>query len=121
MLPRKPELVVVDHMGLMRSKQNDNNMKVEDVSQALMELAVKHNVVVIAVSEISKTAFNEGMNIASSKGSFRIAYNANKVLSLTPFRNKEGLIEMLELDTTKNREKEYLHVKLNVNNLRIEL
>ena len=121
MLPRKPELVVVDHMGLMRSKQNDNNMKVEDVSQALMELAVKHNVVVIAVSEISKTAFNEGMNIASSKGSFRIAYNANKVLSLTPFRNKEGLIEMLELDTTKNREREYLHVKLNVNNLRIEL
>ena len=36
-------------------------------------------------------------------------------------RNKEGLIEMLELDTTKNREKEYLHVKLNVNNLRIEV
>ena len=121
MMPRKPELVVVDHMGLMRSRQHDNNMKVEDVSQALMELAVKHNVVVIAVSEISKTAFNEGMNIASSKGSFRIAYNANKVLSLTPFRNKEGLIEMLELDTTKNREKEYLHVKLNVNNLRIEV
>jgi hypothetical protein len=120
MLPRKPELVVVDHIGLMRSKQHDNNMKVEDVSQALMELAVKHNVVVIAVSEISKSAFIEGMNIASSKGSFRIAYNANKVLSLTPFRNKKGLIEMLELDTTKNREKEYLHVKLNVNNLRIE-
>ena len=121
MLPRKPEIVVVDHMGLMRSRQNDNNMKVEDVSQALMELAVKHNVVVIAVSEISKSAFTDGMNIASSKGSFRVAYNANKVLSLTPYRNKEGLIEMLELDTTKNREKEYLHVKLNVNNLRIEV
>ena len=52
--PVKPELVVVDHMGLLRSKQRDNNMKVEEASQALMEIAVKHNVLVFAVSEINK-------------------------------------------------------------------
>ena len=121
MMAIKPELVIVDHMGLFRSKQRDNNMKVEEVSQALMELAVKHNVVVFAVSEISKSAFKEGMDISSSRGSFRIAYNANKLLSLTPYRNKEnGLIEMIHIKSDKNREREFLNVRLNVNNVRIE-
>ena len=121
MMAVKPELVVVDHMGLFRSKQKDNNMKIEEVSQSLMELAVRQNVVVFAVSEISKSAFKEGMDISSSRGSFRVAYNANKLLSLSPYRNKEnGLIEMIQVKSDKNREKEFLNVKLNVNNVRIE-
>ena len=108
-------------MGLLRSKQRDNNMKVEEASQALMEIAVKHNVIVFAVSEINKSAFKEGMDISSSRGSFRIAYNANKLLSISPYKNKEtGLIEMLNIKSDKNREKEYLNVNLNVNNVRIK-
>ena len=114
MLPQKPEIVVVDHMGLFKSKRQDNNMKVEEVSQALMELAVHNNIIVFAVSEITKTAFTEGMNIASSKGSFRIAYNANKVLSLTPFKDDNQLIKSLHLESTANREKENLDVHLPV-------
>jgi len=116
MLPQKPEIVVVDHMGLFKSKKTDNNMKVEEVSQALMELAVQNNIIVFAVSEITKSAFNEGMNIASSKGSFRVAYNANKVLSLTPFKDENNLIKSLHLECTANRERENLDVHLPVNN-----
>ena len=115
----KPEVVIVDHMGLLKSKYEDNNRKVEEASQALMELAVKHNLVVFAVSEISKQAFNEGMNMASAKGSFRVAYNANKLLSVKPFKNQAGLIEMLHITSTKNREKEQLNVQLKVDNVRI--
>ena len=59
------------------------------------------------------------MHIASSRGSFRIAYNANKLLSVKPFRNDGGLIEFLEVSSTKNREKEQLNVRLSVNNTRI--
>ena len=114
MLPQKPEIVVVDHMGLFKSKKTDNNMKVEEVSQALMELAVQNNIIVFAVSEITKSAFNEGMNIASSKGSFRVAYNANKVLSLTPFKDENNLIKSLHLECTANRERENLDVHLPV-------
>ena len=106
-------------MGLFRSKQKDNNMKVEEVSQALMEIAVKHNVVVFAVSEISKSAFREGMDMASARGSFRIAYNANKLLSLKPFRNDKGLIDTLVLKSDKNREKEQIRAELKVDNARI--
>jgi hypothetical protein len=114
MLPKKPEIVVVDHMGLFKSQKHDNNMKVEEVSQSLMELAVHNNIIVFAVSEITKTAFSEGMNIASSKGSFRIAYNANKVLSLTPFKDENKLIKSLRLECTANRERESLDLQLPV-------
>ena len=48
MMSRKPEIVVVDHMGLLRSKKIDNS-KVEEASQALMELAVQHNIIVFVV------------------------------------------------------------------------
>ena len=94
-------------------------MKVEEASQALMEIAVKHNVVVFAVSEISKSAFREGMDIASTRGSFRVAYNANKLLSLKPFRNEEGLIDTLLLKSDKNREREQIRAELKVDNARI--
>ena len=120
MLPRKPEIVFVDHIGLLRSKQKDANMKVEESSQALMELAVNNNLIVVVITEITKSAFYEGTTMASSKGSFRLAYNANKILSLKSFKNKQsGLIEMLELKCDKNRERETLHVQLAVNNTKI--
>jgi len=120
-LPFKPRLVVVDHMGLFESSIKDPNMRVEEASKALMELAVKQNIVVIAVSEINKTAMREGLNIASSKGSFRTAYNANKILSLIPRKSRTtGLIELLHLRCEANREREDLNVKLTVNNVRIE-
>lgn len=120
MLPYKPEIVVVDHMGLFRSQKHDNNMKVEEVSQALMELAIQNNVIVFAVSEITKQAYHEGMDITSAKGSFRIGYNANKVLSLTPFKDKNNLVKSLQIQCTANREKEGLNVNLNVNNVKIQ-
>ena len=120
-LPFKPRLVVVDHMGLFQSNLKDPNMRVEEASQALLELAVKQNIAVIAVSEINKTAMREGMDIASSKGSFRTAYNANKILSLIPRKSREtGLIHMLDLRCEANREREDLNVRLKVNNVRIE-
>ena len=120
-LPFKPRLVVVDHMGLFESNVKDPNMRVEEASKALMELAVKQNLVVIAVSEINKSAMREGLNISSSKGSFRTAYNANKILSLIPRKSRTtGLIELLHLRCEANREREDLNVKLIVNNVRIE-
>ena len=61
------------------------------------------------------------MDIASSKGSFRVAYNANKVLSLKAWRDPEtGLVKEVTIISDKNREKEHLNVRLTINNLRIE-
>ena len=112
MCPVKPEVVIVDHMGLFSSNQSDNNSKLEEVSQSLMELAIQQNVIVFAVSEISKTAMREGMDISSSRGSFRVAYNANKIISVTPTKTADGLVAQLKIETTANREKESLNIRL---------
>ena len=97
-----------------QNKLNIANAKLEEVSQSLMELAIHNNIIVFAVSEITKSAYAEGMNIASAKGSFRIAYNANKVISVTPFKDGDNLIQALKVESTANREKENLNVQLNV-------
>jgi hypothetical protein len=121
MLPQRPEIVVVDHLGLLRSRMRDNNMKVEEASQCLTELAVQYDLIVFVVSEITKNAFHEGMNIASSKGSFRVAYNVNKVLSLEPLYDVQGSqrIKGLKLESTANREKEILNVSLALDGVRL--
>ena len=119
-LPSKPRVVVVDHMGLFQSNLKDPNMKVEEASQAMMELAVKHNLIVFAVSEINKSSMREGMDISSMKGSFRTAYNANKLLSLIPRRSRvTGELEALDLRCEANREREHLNVRLTLDNVRI--
>jgi len=113
----KPEIVVVDHMGLFHSAHKDNNMKVEEASQALMELAIQNNIVVFAVSEIGKESFREGQNIASSRGSFRVAYNANKILGITAKKKSDGLLHLIKVTTIANRERESLELTLDVNNV----
>ena len=61
----------------------------------------------------------EGMNISSVRGSFRIAYNASKILSLTTKKDSEGLVCQMMIKTTANREKGSLDTIVNVNNLNI--
>ena len=99
----------------------DNNMKVEEASQCLTELAVQYDLIVFVISEITKNAFHEGINIASSKGSFRVAYNVNKVLSLEPLYDVQGSqrIKGLKLESTANREKEILNVSLALDGVRL--
>ena len=119
-LPTKPRIVVIDHMGLFQSNIKDPNMKGEEASQAMMELAVKHNLIVFAVSEINKSSMRDGMDISSIKGSFRTAYNANKLLSLIPRRSMAtGELEALDLRCEANRERENLNVRLTLDNVRI--
>ena len=121
MLPKKPEIVVVDHMGLFKSKLNDPNMRVEEASQALVDVARNNNVIIFVISEVSKSAFHEGLDIASSKGSFRVAYNVNKVVSLEP-RYMKGTKTMrgLRVYSTANREKEEFDCELRLEGVRLD-
>ena len=120
MLPEKPEVVVIDHMGLLLSKHRDLNLKMEEIAGALTEVAVKHNIVVFAISEITKTAMTEGMGISSSRGSFRIAYNASKILSLSVQKNLEGDVQNMVIKTEANRERGSLDVILKINGVKID-
>ena len=45
----------------------------------------------------------------------------NKLISVKPYKNKEtGLVEIIDIKSDKNREKEHLFARLTVNNVRIE-
>ena len=120
MLPIKPEIIIIDHMGLMLSKHRDLNLKMEEIAGALTDVAIKHNVIVIAICEITKQAMQEGMSISSVRGSFRIAYNASKILSLTTAKNPEGEVTSMVIKTEANRERGVLNVLLKINGIRIE-
>ena len=119
MLPVRPEIVVIDHMGLLLSKHRDLNLKMEEISGALTEVAIKHNMVVFAISEITKTAITEGMGIASSRGSFRIAYNASKILSLTATLGLDGNVNSIMVKTTANRERGALNAYLQLDGIKV--
>ena len=107
-------------MGLLATHHKDANMKMEEVAGALTEIAIKHNIIVFTISEITKSAFHDGMDISSSRGSFRIAYNASKVLSLQARKGLDGNISNLMLKTVANRERGTLNKMLKIDNVRIK-
>ena len=61
------------------------------------------------------------MNIASARGSFRVAYNANKIMGITPKKDSEGLVQSLSVTTIANRERESLNIRLKVDNVKLTL
>ena len=115
----EPEVIYIDHCGLMKSRFRDEISKDKDISEGIMNLANEVNCIVIGVWELSKNAFEHGINIASPAGSFRVSYNANKIIALKPIRpNDSGRIEYLELSTIKNREQERLNIRLEIDKRR---
>ena len=110
----EPEVIFIDHCGLMKSRFRDEISKDKDISESIMNLSKDLNCIVVGIWELSKDAFKNGIDISSPSGSFRISYNANKILALKPIRGSEGVIRHLELITLKNREQERLNCRLDV-------
>ena len=117
----KPEIIVIDHIGLMESNKYDMNAKMEEIMATLRDVAIKNNMIVFAVSEMTKESMNTRNGvpaIAASRGSARIGYTANKVLQIKAYR-EQGEISYLILDCVANREKESLYVHLEPENCRL--
>lgn len=119
MLPVKPEIVVIDHMGLLLSKHRDLNLKMEEIAGSLTEVAVKHNMVVFAISEVTKQAMTDGIGISSARGSFRIAYNASKILSLATTKGIDGMVNSIMVKTIANRERGALNAYLKLDGIKV--
>ncbi len=114
-MTEKPEIVVIDHIGLMESNNKDMNGKMEEIMAALKEVAIRSNIIVFAISEMTKESMNKRWGvpaIAAARGSARIAYTANKLLSIVPTKDDKGLIAFLKLESVANREKEGINVYL---------
>jgi hypothetical protein len=119
----KPEVVVVDHIGLMESNNKDMNGKMEEIMASLKDLAIRNNIVVFAISEMTKESMNTRNGvpaIAAARGSARIGYTANKILAIKPFKTA-GVVTALKLECIANREREGLSVMLKPKDCIIEL
>lgn len=119
----KPEIVVVDHIGLMESNNKDMNGKMEEIMASLKDLAIRNNIAVFAISEMTKESMNARNGvpaIAAAGGSARIGYTANKILAIKPFKTA-GVVTSLKLECIANREREGLSVMLKPKDCIIEL
>ena len=114
----QPEVIFIDHCGLLKTKSHDGVGRDKEISQGLLDLAKATNSVVIGVWEMSQNAFREGLDISGLAGSMRVVYNAHKVLELIPKRSDNGVIQNLFLKTIKNRDEEKLNIRLDVDQLR---
>ena len=122
-MSEKPEIIIIDHIGLMESNSRDMNGKMEEIMAALKEVAIRNNIIVFAISEMTKESMNKRWGvpaIAAARGSARIAYTANKLLSIVPTKDEEGLIAFIKLESVANREKEGISVYLAPNDCQLE-
>ena len=116
----KPEVIVVDHIGLMSSTNRYMNGKMEEIMASLRDVAIRNNMIVFAISEMTKESMNKRWGvpaIAAARGSARIAYTANKLLSIVPTKDDKGLIAFLKLEsvispTRKSTEPSIFQLKL---------
>ena len=98
-----------EHMSML--KKEYNVISLDDVSAFY---SLKSDFTDVIIKDKNVELFKTGVDISSPSGSFRISYNANKILALKPIRGDQGSIEHLELITIKNREQERLNCRLDV-------
>ena len=72
------------------------------------------------MSVLGKESFREGQNIASTRGSFRVAYNANKILGITAKKDSDGLVKFVNVETIANRERESFNIQFQVDNVSLK-
>lgn len=122
-LPEKPDIVVIDHLHKLKSRKfaSSGEMSLPEISEHLLSIAQRYNIIVIAIAEIDKVSIREGQHGASIKGGVSAIYDANKVLKIENVsRDMEtGLIRTLDVKTLYNREEEQFNYRFTIENKRI--
>jgi archaellum biogenesis ATPase FlaH len=81
----QPKIIVIDTIDEIRVDYvNDSLLKMQKIISKLKEIAQKHEVIIFAVSHISKTAAYEGtLNRHSAKGDSAIEQKSDKLLGIS--------------------------------------
>ena len=79
----QPKIVVIDTLdGINVQYANDPFIKMEKIILKLKEIANQHNIIILAISHIGKSASNEGLTVHSGKGNSVIEQKADKILGI---------------------------------------
>ena len=111
-LPKRPEIIFVDHLRFLRTKATDPNEAVDEKTGALIKLAIDYDLIIIGIIEQSKAGMQQRGGFGTAKGSSGSEYNASKVLTLIPTRTPGGRISTMNIFTDGDREGGELNITL---------
>lgn len=107
LLKHRAQVLIIDHIGLMKHTARKNRWEsVADTSERLKKLALKHNVVIIALVQENRQAQKTASDI-SLKGSDNLSNDADGIFQMRSerpekFLSGEAWVEA-EVCVTKNR------------------
>ena len=78
---KKPPVIIVDYLRKLRTgkKTSDERLRVDDIISNLTDIAKKHNLPVVVISELARDSYKSGqrLSMASFKESGTIEYEAS--------------------------------------------
>ena len=89
-----PPVIMVDYLRKLRTESDasDERLRVDDILSNLTGLAKKHNIPVLAISELARDSYKSGqrLSMASFKESGTIEYEASWLGILAAVEEKDG-------------------------------
>ena len=109
-----PQVIVLDHIGLMNSQYRDDYAKTSEITQTLRQVSIKYDVIIIMINQVSReNAKGQSLGIYAGKGSGSIENDSSKVIS---FERDSRTAKTIHLISTKDREGQSLNNIFNYNN-----
>ena len=96
----KGPVIIIDYLRKLRtkSKVSDERLRVDDIISKLTDLAKKHNIPILAISELARDSYKSGqrLSMASFKESGMIEYEASWLGILAAVEERDGGYEIKE-------------------------
>jgi replicative DNA helicase len=93
-LHSKPPVIMIDYLRKLRTENStsDERLRVDNILSNLTSLAKKHNIPVLAISELARDSYKSGqrLSMASFKESGTIEYEASWLGILAAVEEKNG-------------------------------
>ena len=83
----KPHILVIDHIGFLKSNIHDPRAKTNFITGFLKDIAIQQECIVLAVSHIRRPSDGEALNIHMGKESSSIEQDSDKVIGIEGEQN----------------------------------
>ena len=107
----KPHILVIDHIGFLKSNIHDPRAKTSHITGFLKDIALQQDCIVIAVSHIRRPQDGEKVNIHMGKESSSIEQDSDKVIGIDGTQNSSVKV----ISSLKSRDEGYFKMNFDVN------
>lgn len=101
----RPALLVIDSLNLMRAKGESERVRIMSITRALKEMAIKHNIPIIMIAQLSRAADEMKLPTMSAlKESGSIEEDSDVVILLSDIKQEKDFQEINEQNKLKRGE-----------------